>query len=63
MDKVKVVSFSLANHFKLSTRQSPSKEQEQVEMDIVLYALAVGSLMYSMLCTHLDINHVVGVVS
>jgi hypothetical protein len=28
----------------------------------VLYAIAIGSLMYSMVCTRLDISHAVGVL-
>ena len=32
-------------------------------MSKVPYSLAVGSLMYAMLCTRLDIAHAVGVVS
>ena len=32
-------------------------------MSKILYSLVVGSLMYAMVCTRLDIAHVVGVVS
>jgi hypothetical protein len=32
-------------------------------MTRVLYALAVGNLIYAMICTRSDIAHVVGVVS
>ena len=32
-------------------------------MERVPYAFAVGSLMYSMVCTHLDITYVVGTIS
>ncbi|RVW80143.1 Retrovirus-related Pol polyprotein from transposon TNT 1-94 [Vitis vinifera] len=48
MSKAKVVSSTLANHFKLSSRHNPSIDKEKEDMRRVLYALAVGSLMYAM---------------
>ncbi|PHT85374.1 hypothetical protein T459_07480 [Capsicum annuum] len=63
MDKAKVVSTPLAMHFKLSTKQCPSSDNEKEDMKKVSYASAVGSLMYAMVCTRSDIAHVVGVVS
>ena len=63
MDKAKVVSCPLTNHFKLSSKQCPSTDKEKEEMDKVPYASAVGSLMYAMVCTRPDITHAVGVVS
>uniref|UniRef100_A0A3Q7IGY0 Reverse transcriptase Ty1/copia-type domain-containing protein n=1 Tax=Solanum lycopersicum TaxID=4081 RepID=A0A3Q7IGY0_SOLLC len=63
MDKAKVVSTPLAMHFKLSTKQCPSSDDEKEDMKKVPYASAVGSLMYAMVCTRLDISHAVGVVS
>ena len=40
------------------------KTQEEIEdMSKVPYSSVVGSLMYAMVCTQLDITHVVGVVS
>ena len=63
MVKAKTVSCPLANHFKLSTMQSPSTDKEKEEMEKIQYASAVGSLMYVMVCTRPDITHVVGVVS
>lgn len=59
----KPVSTPLAAHFKLSTRQSPSSKKEKEEMKSIPFASAVGSLMYSMVCTRPDIAHAVGVVS
>ena len=53
----------LANHFKLSKEQSPKSFEERDHMTLVLYASAVGSLMYAMVCTRPDIAHAVGVVS
>uniref|UniRef100_A0A3Q7IIL0 Reverse transcriptase Ty1/copia-type domain-containing protein n=1 Tax=Solanum lycopersicum TaxID=4081 RepID=A0A3Q7IIL0_SOLLC len=63
MDKAKVVSTPLAMHFKLSTKQCPSSDDEKEDMKKVPYASAVGSLIYAMVCTRPDIAHVVGVVS
>jgi len=62
MHKDKVLSTTLALHFKLNSRQTPS-DKEKEEMQLVSYAYAVGSLMYAMVCTRLVITHVVGVVS
>ena len=53
----------LANNFKLSKKQSPKTAEERDHMAVVPYASAIGSLMYAMVCTRLDIAHVVGVVS
>jgi hypothetical protein len=40
------------------------KTQEEIEyMSMVPYSSVVGSLMYAMVCTRLDIAHAVGVVS
>lgn len=63
MDNAKAVSSPLANHFRLSSKQSPSTEKEKASMQRVPYASAVGSLMYAMVCTRPDIAHAVGVVS
>ena len=63
MQDAKPVSTPLATHFKLSKEMCP-KTQEDIEyISKVLYQLAVGSLMYAMVCTRPDIAHVVGVVS
>ncbi|CAJ2671557.1 unnamed protein product [Trifolium pratense] len=63
MENSKAVSTPLATHFKLSSKQSPSNEDETFDMKRVPYASAVGSLMYAMVCTRPDIAHVVGTVS
>ncbi|RDX98966.1 hypothetical protein CR513_18043, partial [Mucuna pruriens] len=63
MKNVKVVSTPLATHFKLSSRHNPSNEAEKINMSRVPYASAMGSLMYAMVCTRLDIAHAVGIVS
>ena len=53
----------LANHFNLSKEQSSNTAEEREHMALVPYASAVGSLMYSMVCTRPDIAHAMGVVS
>ncbi|KAL4032580.1 hypothetical protein IC575_005659 [Cucumis melo] len=47
----------------LSKEQCPKTPQEVEEMRHIPYASVVGSLMYVMLCTRLDICYVVGIVS
>ena len=47
----------------LSKDQCPMTPQEKEQMREVPSALAVGSLIYAMLCTRPDICHAVGLVS
>ena len=47
----------------LSDDQRPKTLEEEKTMRQVSYALAMGSLMYAMLCTRLDICYSVGIVS
>ena len=63
MNEAKLVNTPLGSHFKLSKEQSPKTEKERDHMSKVPYASAIGSLMYVMVCTRLDIAHAVGVVS
>lgn len=53
----------LAGHHKLSISQCPTSKKEKEAMKKVPYQSAVGSLMYAMVCTRLDIAYAVGVVS
>jgi len=53
----------LGSHLKFSKKQSLQTDEEKCYMSRVPYALAVGSLMYAMVCTRPDIAHAVGVVS
>ncbi|GKD42331.1 hypothetical protein Tco_1266976, partial [Tanacetum coccineum] len=48
---------------KLSSKISPSSEKERMKISQVLYASAVGSLMFAMIYARPDIAHAVGVVS
>ena len=47
----------------LSIDQCPKSKEEIEYMYHVPYANVVGMLMYAMVCTRLDISHVVGVLS
>ena len=63
INEAKPVSTALGSHFKLSKEQSPKIEEERYHMSKVPYASTIGSLMYAMVCTTLDVAHAVGVVS
>ena len=62
MENDKAIRTSLSHHLKLTKEMCP-KTQEEYKMSKIPYALAIGSLMYAMICTRLDVAHVVGVVS
>ena len=47
----------------LSKEQSPKTLEQKQCMSRIPFALAVGSLMYAMLCTRPDIYYTVGIVS
>nr|GEW95285.1 Gag-Pol polyprotein [Tanacetum cinerariifolium] len=63
MQDCKTISTLFPTNVKLSSKMSPSSEKERMEMSCVLYASAVGSLMFAMICTRPDIAHAVGVVN
>ena len=63
MQNAKPVSTPFSSHFKLIKEMCPKTKEEMDYMSKVPYASAVGILMYAMVCTRLDIAHVVGVVS
>ena len=48
---------------KLSAEQCPKAQEEEEDMSRVPYASVVSNLMYAVVCTRLDIAHVVGVLS
>ena len=62
MQECKPVKVPIHVGVRLSAEQCP-KTQEEEDMSHVPYASVVGSLMYAMVCTRLDISHVVGVLS
>ncbi|CAA2996853.1 Hypothetical predicted protein [Olea europaea subsp. europaea] len=63
MSNAKSVSLPFANHFKLSNDQSPKTEEEFKRMTKVPYSNAVGSVMYLMICSRLDLAFAISVLS
>ena len=63
MQNAKSASTPLASHFKLSKDMCPETREEIDYMSNIPYSSAVGSVMYSTVCTRPDIAHAVGVVS
>ena len=59
MTYAKPVNVPLRGHFKLSEAQTPTIEDEKALILEVSYASAVGSLIYAMVCTRLDITQTV----
>lgn len=55
------ISVPLGSHFKL--RKVALSENEVKEIKKIHYATTVGSLVYAMMYTRLDITHVVGSMS
>ena len=46
----------------LSTAQCPTTAEDREKMSVIPYASAIGSIMYAMLCTRLDVNLAVSLV-
>ena len=63
MSDSKPVKTLLTNHFRLFKDQCPETDEEKDFMAKVPYASSIESLMYVMVCTRLDIAHVVKAVS
>ena len=63
MQDAKPVSTVLSNHFKLSSTLCPKNEKEIEDMSKVPYASVVRCIMYAMVCTRLDLAHVVRTAS
>ena len=57
------MSSHLAPHFKLSVKMSPKTVDNRECIFHVLYASAVGSLMYAMVCTRPDLAQAMSMVS
>jgi len=62
-DDTKFISTPLTSHFKLKAIMSPITIEEREYMTYVLYASAVASLMYAMVCTRPDLSQAVSMVS
>ena len=63
MEGGKAISTPLPPYVKLCAKDSLKSDVDKAEMVKVPYASCVGSLMYAMIATHLDIVFVVGVVT
>ncbi|GJY62584.1 retrovirus-related pol polyprotein from transposon TNT 1-94 [Tanacetum coccineum] len=63
IDNRKSVQIPLGGPFKLSLKDCPVRDCDVKMMSKVPYANAVGSLMYLMVCTRLDIAYAVSIVS
>nr|GEW64247.1 hypothetical protein [Tanacetum cinerariifolium] len=63
IDNRKSVKMPLGGHFKLSLKDCPVRDCDVERMSKVSYANVVGSLMYFMVCTRLDIAYAVSLVS
>ena len=63
MDNAKPRLSPLSLDVKLTKEDSPKTKEDKERMATSLYASAVGSVMYAMVCTRPDIAHAVGVVS
>ena len=57
MASSKVVSTSLAQHIKISTRDSPKYPIDKQAMSYVPYCNGTSTLMYLIVCTRLDLAH------
>ena len=56
MTDAKPMNVSLGGHFKLSTAQALTTEDEKAFMSEVPYASVVSSLIHDMVCSRLDIS-------
>jgi hypothetical protein len=60
---IKPVKVPIPIGVNLFVGQCPKTREEEEDMSHVLYASAVGSLIYEMICTRPDIAHAVGFLS
>lgn len=63
MSDAKSTSVPLAQHFRLSSTQCLVIQAEKTHMNQVPYAHSIGSIMYAMVCSTLDISHAVIITS
>jgi hypothetical protein len=61
MHNSKPMSTPLGAHFRLSAALVPQSKEEERFMPYVPYSSAVGSIMYAMVCTRLDISQAVSI--
>ena len=63
MDDSKLVSTPIAPHFKLSAAQCPSSDEDVEYMSKISCSSAVGSLIYVIVCSRLDLSYAMSLVS
>ena len=63
MHYAKPIGLTLSTNNKMSGDKYPKMKAEKIEMNKIPYDVVVGSLMYAMVCTGLDIAYVVRVLS
>ena len=63
MDNAKPTSTPFSTTIRLSDRDSPSTEEKRKLNGKIPYASAVGSIMYAMVATRVDLAYAVWVVS
>lgn len=63
MDNAKPVLTPLSAHFKFSKLQGPKTDADIEYIKKIPYSNVVGSVMYAMVCSRLDITYGVGVIN
>ena len=63
MNNEKPVSTPLGQHFRLSITQAPETHEEKRFMERIPYASMMGSVMYTMVCSRLDLAYAVSMIS
>ena len=63
MHDAKPVSTPIAFHFKLSATQCASTDEDVEYMSSVPYSSAIGSLMYAIICSCLNLSYAMSLVS
>ena len=63
MQNAKPINTPLAAHFRLPSSLFPQSDDDLDYMSRVLYSSVVGSLIYAMVCSYLDLSYVVSAVS
>jgi hypothetical protein len=53
----------MSHGMRFSEKQCPSTAEEREHMSKVPYALAIGSIMYAMICTRPDVSYTLSVAS
>ena len=62
MEGGEIVSTLLPSYVKLCLDDCPKYEAHKVEIEKVPYLSAIGSFMYVVICTRLNINFIMGLV-